>query len=678
MKTLNKLLSVLCIMALLISAVPAVQAQTTAPTLYFTNPTLTIGGSQVYCYLQMSNAENISAMDYIVTYDADNIELVSVKNSGFTSQSDVTVSANTSEPGVIHVTLVSQNGLNGSKYLNLMYFKAKADAKPGVYPISVLVNDMFNSSLETVEAVTQSGKITVAEASSTVKRVSFSNSVSKASLTVGESVNYKLSASSLNNLSAGSFEFTYDETKLKLNDVTLSSAMQNTVYDINDSIDGFVKMSFASEKAITSGSNMVTLNFSAIGAGTAEVSFKPSDLYDYEFAVMSGNTLSKSVVIAEPEIVVDYPDFKIVPPENIPSDKEFSVQVKLEGGSGVRAGDFVVNYNNSVLDCVKLTAETVSGAWLTTDKNIANGQVRFSIMSNVDIAEDTVLATLTMKSKENIDSKSNISVSGTGVYDVNFNVVTLEYIGTEIKAIRPEYTVNFYDSDGETMILTQKVMSGNSAIAPDVVQIKKNDNTNHLTFSEWDKDYSIITDDTDCVAVYTEESHTVITQSAVEATCTETGMTEGKYCVVCDTILVASEVVPANGHASVDTPAVEPGYDTYGSAGGTHCSVCGIVLTEPEAVEPTGPIVSAALDNNKKLTVTGGVSDNKTAECATYLAIYNRDKRLLCLKNITELDQSGFSISIENMQDAHTVKVLRWTMPALRPLHNAVEIGVEK
>ena len=122
MKILNKIISALCIVALLISAVPA-YAQA-SPTLYFTNNTVTIGGSTAYCFLQMKNAENISAMDYIITYDADNIELVSANNTGFTSQSDVTVSANSSEPGVIHITLISQNGLNGSNYLNLMYFKS--------------------------------------------------------------------------------------------------------------------------------------------------------------------------------------------------------------------------------------------------------------------------------------------------------------------------------------------------------------------------------------------------------------------------------------------------------------------------------------------------------------------------------------------------------------------------
>ena len=764
MKILNKIISALCIMALLISAVPA-YAQA-SPTLYFTNPTLTAGGSSAYCYLKMDNAENISAMDYRILYDAENIELDSMYKTGFTNQSDVTVSVNTSEPGVIHVTLISQNGLNGNNYVHLMYFKAKKSAKPGTYPISVLVTDIYNSSLDTVVATTQKGTITIKEGTQTVKNISFSSTVSPSSLKVGETVNYKLSASSLNNLSAGTFDFTYDQTKLKFNGATLSSAMQNTVCDINDSIDGLVKISFASEKAITSGTNLVTLNFSSIAPGTASIALKPSDLYDSSFVGMTGNELTKSVTITEPEVVIDYPDFKFLIPEDVPSDKEFTVKAVLEGGSGVRAGDFVVNYNSNVLECTGLNSESISGAWIVTDKNYSNGQIRFSLMSNVDLTEDTALVSMKFKARENVDSKSKLTATGTGINDVKFNVVTLEFVDSEIEVVRPEYTVTFYDSDGTTLLAKQNVMSGNRAIPPKTEQIRKSDDYNHLKFSGWDKDYSVITDNVNLVAVYENEVHTVITQSAVGATCTETGLTEGKYCVVCNEILAKQEVIPEKGHNEVVTPDIKPGVSTPGYTGGTHCDVCGKVLVEPEVIPPTGIIVNAVLNSDGKLTVEGVLSSNAATEgttliavyngvgqflktvditalnqtefeieipdcigaryikimrwdmatlkpfCdvikvdivvypninavfddgtlrvsgavteksetegTTFLAVYNKDNRMLTLANITALDQSDFSISIENMKDAHTVKVLRWAMPSLSPLHNAVAVNV--
>ncbi len=60
---------------------------------------------------------------------------------------------------------------------------------------------------------------------------------------------------------------------------------------------------------------------------------------------------------------------------------------------------------------------------------------------------------------------------------------------------------------------------------------------------------------------------------AVAATCTETGLTEGKHCSVCNAVIKAQEVVPAKGHKYVDT-VVKPTYTTKGYT--LHkCLVCG-------------------------------------------------------------------------------------------------------
>lgn len=80
-----------------------------------------------------------------------------------------------------------------------------------------------------------------------------------------------------------------------------------------------------------------------------------------------------------------------------------------------------------------------------------------------------------------------------------------------------------------------------------------------------------------CGATYTEtlsaKGHTEVTIPAVAPTCTATGLTEGKKCSVCNTILVAQQTVPALGHDYKST-VIAPTATSIGYTRHT-CSRCG-------------------------------------------------------------------------------------------------------
>ena len=74
--------------------------------------------------------------------------------------------------------------------------------------------------------------------------------------------------------------------------------------------------------------------------------------------------------------------------------------------------------------------------------------------------------------------------------------------------------------------------------------------------------------------------HKEVIDKAVAATCTKTGLTEGKHCSVCNTVIKAQEVVPATGkHSFGEWKTTKPATCTATGTKTRTCSVCGKVET---------------------------------------------------------------------------------------------------
>ena len=175
-----------------------------------------------------------------------------------------------------------------------------------------------------------------------------------------------------------------------------------------------------------------------------------------------------------------------------------------------------------------------------------------------------------------------------------------------------------------------------------------------------------------------DNGHSYIEKPEISATCVTDGVSEGKVCTVCGEVKVVSRKIPAKGHSEVLTPDVKPGVLTPGYKGGTHCSVCDEILTNPELVLPTGVSVKATLNKEGNLTVSGALSDDPIADGTTFIAVYKANGALLGVKNITDLNHTGFSSFIEGMKEADSVKILRLDMLTLHTLYDTVEVSVDR
>ena len=113
--------------------------------------------------------------------------------------------------------------------------------------------------------------------------------------------------------------------------------------------------------------------------------------------------------------------------------------------------------------------------------------------------------------------------------------------------------------------------------------------------------------------------HKAETVAGKDATCTETGLTDGSKCSVCGEILTAQQTIPATGHTEEIIPAVAPGCESEGKTEGKKCSVCDEVLVEQSVVPATGhtEVVDEAVAAN--CTTTGLTEGKHCSVCKKVL-----------------------------------------------------------
>ncbi len=90
------------------------------------------------------------------------------------------------------------------------------------------------------------------------------------------------------------------------------------------------------------------------------------------------------------------------------------------------------------------------------------------------------------------------------------------------------------------------------------------------------------------------KGHTPAPDAAKAPTCTETGLTAGSHCSVCDTVLVAQEEVAVTGHTYGDWSVEKEATKKEQGLKAKTCTVCGDKMTEATPVLPssnTGIIV---------------------------------------------------------------------------------------
>lgn len=537
-------------------------------------------------YVSGSNLDKLAGVQGIVSYDSAALELTGAAMVGaFSALGTV----NTETAGQVSFNGACLDGISGSQNILRLDFRVRPDAAPGDYLLDILIENAYNTGLVTVSLSGASGVFAVTEPQTTTKTLYFYSGSSVSTLHKGEQVSITACTYGSQGLAAGKLEFRYDAALFTCVAAEPLSALSGAMKSLDASRAGYVSAAFASEEEIPGG-ELLRLTLEAVADVDADtsVTFAASELYDTALAAMNGIGFTQALTLRKTEVTPETPALRVTMPAAARTDKTITAVAVLDRGSGLAAADFCITYDTALLTCtgVKVSAgmESADSVYIETNPHTDGGQVKFTFICAKGFADGAELVTMTFQPKKEgtVTLTPTVTTSAVGV---DRQPIALDMCAVSCEVKDPFFEVTFRDEDG-TVLSRQSVRYRAAAVPPDAV--KAPDEAHHYELAGWGGDYSSITADAEFTARYTAIPHTEVVDKAVEPTCTETGLTEGKHCSVCNAVLVEQKVVPAKGHTEVIDKAVEPTCTETGLTEGKHCSVCNKVLVEQKVVPAKG------------------------------------------------------------------------------------------
>lgn len=206
------------------------------------------------------------------------------------------------------------------------------------------------------------------------------------------------------------------------------------------------------------------------------------------------------------------------------------------------------------------------------------------VWSRVDVKYDKENLTFDPTATSTADTVVNPAKISVNFSDKNPGMIGI-IIGGMDGLISPS-TAEEFTKTGKVVTLTFKVKEGyegslsvSTTLDPMNTYSAKGEMNFTLTFGEEEPITSI------------DEATHVHTEKIIEgfdATCTETGLTDGKECTVCKKIYEPQQVIDKKGHTEETIPGKTPTCTETGLTEGVKCSVCQEILVAQEEIEVDG------------------------------------------------------------------------------------------
>ena len=545
-------------------------------TVYATTSASVKQGSYGYLYVYLDDLTDLSALNVSVYYDAEKITVKSAYNQVSSVVNDIATG-----DGCVNASYIF-DGKGSATKTNLfyIYYQVNSSAMIGNTYFDIVVTEAYSSTLEEMNFSGSRCALEIAE--SVVSKTCSISSTSTMSTSVGEEfeLSYRFSTYQI---ASGSISIQYDPELFEVVSVTNGSFLTDKIADINNALDGSVSISFVGT-TYQYKYDIVTVRFKTLKnvSEISDIKFIVSELYDKELNLYScGGYTTKANIVFDETYAEDAPSMSVSASYNAQSDKVMAT-IKLESNSMLGAGDFVLKFDTNSLSFNSAQKGFAPNFFNINDKDVADGVLKFSIISLADITEEQLVLTVVFDAKHGCqDTISNIEISGSGLTDSLVNPILLNFVDANV-------TIPFRHTEADTAVVENRV-------EPTCTANGSYDNVVYCSVCNEELERVTTT-----IPALGHTEGEVVVENNVAPTCTATGSYDNVvYCTVCNAELGRDTVVvPATGHT--DGQWVTDSNPTCTTAGSKHqvCATCGETIAT-DTIDALGHTASTPVEENR-------------------------------------------------------------------------------
>ena len=582
-------------------------------------------GNTGYCYVYVDNTVDLASLTVAVHYDSQKMSV-----TGYYNQVSCSIYDASNNDGCLMFSYIfDSDGGETKTALFYFYYQINSDAEIGNTGFDVVVEEAYTTTLEVAPYSGSRCSFDITEKKIVNTCSVYGTSTINTSVKETFEIDYSLSNCYI---ASGSIDVKYDPELFEFVELTQGNFLNGKVVDVNSSQRGTISLSFLATE-YNYYSDLVKVKFRTLKneTTTSQIQLQVNDLYNLELSSVSCSGYTTDVNVTFDSVYAEDAPSVILGAAFLESTEQVLVTVLLEEGSRLGAGDFVLNFDTDDLEFVSYEKGFTPSFFNINDKNVADGVLKFSVISMTDIVDEQTVLTISFNAKrECVNKTSNITISGTGLTDSLTNGILLNFVDTTANiplkhtAINHEAKAPTCTEIGWNAYVTcsrcdYTTYEEKSALGHDVI----NHNAQPPTCTEtgWNTYVTCSRCDYTTYAEIPATGHTesaVVVENNVAPTCTATGSYDNVvYCATCDTELSRTTItVDALGHELVEHSAKAPtcteiGWNTY-----VTCSRCDhTTYAEIPAIGHTESAV--VVENNVVPTCTATGSYDNVVYCAT-------------------------------------------------------------